>query len=118
MILFKPEHAPLILSGRKTQTRRLGKKRWRIGALHKCYTRPPFCTPPGQPFATVRIEDVRWERLANISDKDVRAEGYATRGEYFEVFRRINGIGEVWHMRDYGVWRVSFAQVEALEEAG
>ena len=34
MILFRPQHVGPILDGRKTQTRRLGKRRWREGAIH------------------------------------------------------------------------------------
>ena len=36
MILFQEEHVQPILDGHKTQTRRLGKKRWNVGAVHQC----------------------------------------------------------------------------------
>lgn len=92
MILFKPEHVPMILAGRKTQTRRLGKRRWRVGAIHACYTRPPFAKGGAEPFCRVRILSVRRERLHDIEKchADVLAEGYVFVSDFFEVFERVN----------------------------
>ena len=51
MILFKPEHVQPTLTRRKTQTRRVGKRRWNVGAVHQqCRTQLY-----GQPFARIRI---------------------------------------------------------------
>lgn len=36
------------------------------------------------------VADPRWERLGDISDEDVRKEGYATKGEFFAAFIQIN----------------------------
>lgn len=90
MILFKPEHVEPILSGRKTQTRRLGKKRWNAGSVHQCYTRPPFTRGGAEPFCRVRITEVRSEVLEDISEADARAEGYPDSEEFMEAFERIN----------------------------
>ena len=81
MILFKPEHVPMILSGRKTQTRRLGKKRWRVGAIHQCKT-----SLFGESFARVRIRGVCREPLREISVADCFAEGYASHEQFFRKF--------------------------------
>lgn len=90
MILFKPEHVELILSGMKTQTRRKSKRRrWIEGAKHKCYTKPPWSEGGADEFATVRITAVRQEQLGQISASDARAEGYAGIADYLDAYRRI-----------------------------
>jgi hypothetical protein len=105
MILFKPEHVPMILSGRKTQTRRLGKKRWNVGAVHQCQTRMMDNTSV---FAFVRIRDVRQETLSDISDADIYAEGYDSFPEYWAVLCAINGgmspCARLWRVEFERVW--------------
>ena len=86
MILFKSYHVQPILDGRKTQTRRKGKKRWNVGAVHQAQT--------GlfeEPFAKLKILGVREERLVAISERDVKAEGYESRGEFFQAWEIIHG---------------------------
>lgn len=114
MILFKPEHVPLILDGRKTQTRRLWKKpRVRVGAVHQCFTKPPWMQEKAEPFARVRITGLRWEELACISAEDALREGYADREAYFEAFERIYRV----ERDDIGlVWVVDFALARAAGE--
>lgn len=87
MLLFKPEHVPMILAGTKTQTRRTWR-RWRVkvGSVHEART-----SLFGKPFALLRIVSRREERLGNISEADTRAEGYASVADYREVFERIYG---------------------------
>ncbi len=90
-LLFKPEHVPLILSGRKTQTRRLWKKRRVVpGSVHPCYTRPPFARGGAEPFAYVLVRRTWQEPLESISEADAIAEGYPNREEYLKAFHRIN----------------------------
>ncbi len=110
MILFKAEHVQAILDGTKTQTRRLGKKRWNVGAVHECKT-----NYVGKPFARVRILAVDGERpLSDISQADVESEGYATRGDYIEAFAWINKmpLGTALHCAP---WVVDFELVSAVE---
>jgi hypothetical protein len=85
MILFKAQHVEPILAGRKTQTRRRGKLRWRVGSVQQC--RRGF---HAEPFAHVRIVR-RWqERLGDISEADARAEGYWDSEDYLAAFRAIH----------------------------
>lgn len=91
MILFRSEHAAPILEGRKTQTRRLGRKRWNVGAVHQARTR---MMDSDSTFAHLRILAVRRERVAEIDEADAHAEGYDSRESYLEAFARINGIDE------------------------
>jgi len=106
MILFKPEHVPMILNREKTQTRRFGKKRWRVGAIHQCKT-----TLFGEPFARVRIDAIRKERLGHISKQDANAEGYPDRASFFRVFEEING--PIHPIQP--VWVLTFTLVEVPE---
>lgn len=89
MLLFKPEHVKMILDGTKIVTRRFWKKRRAIpGSLHQaCLS---FAGPGRKPFALLRILETHEEHIGNITDADVRAEGYASRQEYFSVLHSIN----------------------------
>lgn len=105
MILFKPEHVDPILEGRKTQTRRLGQKRWNVGAVHQARTR---MLDADSTFARLLIMDVRREKLRKISDADANAEGYANADEYLEVWRRVNRIPRDEPTGNPEVWVVEF----------
>ena len=77
----------LILSGRKTQTRRVWKKpRARVGAVHKAKT----ALFSRDNFALIRIIGLRRERLGDITLEDVRREGYDTLEEFKAVWVRVN----------------------------
>ena len=105
MILFKPEHVAPILTGRKTQTRRLvGKRRWKVGTVHLAKTG----YRRDQTFARIRITAVRQERLGDITEEDAVREGYCSAAEYQEVFRRIYGFWDP----DTPVWVIDFEVVK------
>lgn len=100
MILLKQEHVKVILSGRKTQTRRRGKCRWRIGSIHLAKTN----FKKDSVFAALKILSVRQERLGNISEADAVAEGYSSIKEYLDVFRQIYDLFDP----DEIVWIIDF----------
>ena len=102
MILFKPEHVDMILSGKKTQTRRVGNKRWNVGAIHQARTQMMV---KDSTFARLRILEVRREFVNDISQEDARAEGYRDSREFLVVFHRINKITDSCCMP---VWVVRF----------
>lgn len=109
MILFKPEHVQPILEGRKTQTRRLGKKRWNIGAVHQARTQL-F----GEPFALLRILAVDPQRLRDLDDQDARSEGYDSVPAYLEAFYRINRRPSGMTTTEWQnplIWRVEFSRI-------
>ena len=93
MLLFKPEHIPLILSGRKTQTRRLWPHgpRVKVGDAYQCRTK---MLDKSSTFARVKVLRVWQERLNDISGADANAEGYASKHEYIVAFTWINRIDE------------------------
>jgi hypothetical protein len=109
LILFKPEHVEPILSGRKTQTRRFGVKRWNVGAVHQAATR---LFDSEAIFARLRILDVRREFLADISEADARAEGYGQPSDFLRSFREINHIGEGVSLGYLPVWVVEFERAD------
>ena len=118
MILFKPEMAQAILEGRKTITRRRGRRRWNVGAVHQCYTRPAFANPPGKPFGRVQIVSLFEESYpgqgASISEqRDAEWEGFRSWSEFCKAYACING----GHTLAEPCWRVSFKLVTDAEPA-
>lgn len=110
-MLFKPEHVNPILEGRKTQTRRIWKRRrakpgshhWAQTGMYKPETR----------FACLEVLRVWQEPLINISEADAKAEGYQDSHEYLMAFVRINRLswGEwdsEWIDGQREVWCVEF----------
>lgn len=89
MILFRPYMVPWILSDppRKTQTRRTWD-RWMVreGKVYQAKTQL-F----GEPFAHIYIKR-RWiERVQDISESDAKAEGYASRMAFLEMWAKNYG---------------------------
>ena len=98
-MLFKPEHVPMILEGRKTRTRRLwGFCRVKVGGIYKAKTQMLSKTS----FARLKITSIKKEKLivSEInSDKDLDAqkEGYATWDKFKDIWVVINGS---WNQED------------------
>jgi hypothetical protein len=107
MILFKPEHVPMILSGRKTETRRLGNKRWNVGAVHQARTR---MMDKDSTFANLKIISIRQEYLDKINLFGVWREGYKCKADYKAAFYRINPKSE----KNPLLWVVRFELMEDL----
>jgi hypothetical protein len=97
MLLFKPEHVEaitvgVVFDGRrylKRHTRRRGKARWRIGAVHQLRTNMPWQERAGH-FGNGRILVVEPTLLLDMNDEDARLEGYADVDRYVEAYLRIN----------------------------
>lgn len=113
MILFKPEHVAPILAMTKTQTRRVGKRRWNIGVVHQCRT---SMLDKSSTFAGVVIRDVRHEPLRGLSQADAVAEGYLTVSGYYDAFRRIYGWQAYERYLDEPLWVVEFALMWATSD--
>jgi hypothetical protein len=83
MLLFKPEFVEPILSGQKTQTRRLHNHQRRVGSIHNCqinFSSKPFCR--------VLITRAFKQRIIDISEADACKEGFSSREEFLRYFKR------------------------------
>lgn len=108
-ILFKKHHVPLILEGRKRQTRRMWKRcRVKVGSLHWAST---SLFKKDARFARLRVEDVWKEKLIVISLKDARAEGYESPQGFFMGFAAANGLQIEDVDLQQEVWCVEFQVV-------
>ena len=106
MILFRPEAVEPILEGRKTQTRRIGRRRWRVGAIHQAATR---LFDRDAVFAELLILRVWRHSILNTSPEEAAAEGYGSREEFLEAFFDINPT--TYPGQDRRVWAVEFKVV-------
>jgi len=104
MILFRERYVKDILIGRKTQTRRVWKKRRCVpGAIHQARA-----TLFGEPFAHLLIKRVWQEPIGEISDADVFAEGFESTEEFFEL---VESMSTEPFDPDQVVWCVEFEVV-------
>lgn len=90
VILFKPEHIPMILSGQKTATRRRWSK-WRVkeGGEYQCRTK---LFDKSSTFAIIKVTKRYEQALRDITFEDALKEGYPTRQDYFDKWIEINGV--------------------------
>lgn len=86
MALFKRKLIPLIISGQKTQTRRLHKHGWKVGCTYKIKDQY-YCKGLG----TIKITRRFKQRLGDISEQDARKEGFKDRAEFMSAWIQING---------------------------
>lgn len=85
MTLFKRDSIKKILSGNKTQTRRLHKRTWKVGK--KYAIRDEWF---GKPIAYIQITRKFRQRLGDISLQDVKKEGYETFEQFQAAWVHIN----------------------------
>ena len=87
-MLFKAYHAPMILAGIKTQTRRRWKRPMvKVGGTYAAQT--GFCKPETA-FARIKVLRLWREPLGDISEEDSRSEGYENRELYLDAYCEIN----------------------------
>ena len=104
-IRFNPWFFPLIREGKKTQTRRYAKDvdqcRWGASG--------DVLAVQGTDMH-IRITGVSLEYITDISDEDVRREGFGSRSEFFTALRSIYP-GATRYMR---AWVISFELVSGV----
>ena len=103
-MLFKPYHVDLVLDEIKTETRRffLSVKTGRVYKARTDYT--------ANYFAKILILKIWRERLLDISQESVLAEGCQTKEEYIKVFRKINKSNKEDNPM---VWAIKFKLIES-----
>lgn len=111
---FKPELVELILTGRKTQTRRVvsdnPRSPWyRERCALKVNHAYAVCPGRGKAaVAKVLIVNRPWrQRVDQITDGDAVAEGFISRTDFEDYWRRLHGSYDP----DTEVWRVEFALI-------
>ena len=88
-MLFKPEHVKMILSGQKTQSRRLWKKPMaKVDGTYKAKNK----LFSKDYFAVLHVTKLWKEKLLDISEEDAKKEGYPSRGAFLQKFYDIYGL--------------------------
>lgn len=88
MMLFKPEHVPMILSGKKTATRR----NWirplaKVGNIYKCKTK----MFDKKYFAKIKVTRIFRQSLGDMQNSDYIKEGYDNKKQFVAIWNKING---------------------------
>jgi len=124
VITFDKRFVPLILSGIKTQTRRI----WRHGPKVKegriYQARVRRFDPP---FAMLKVKRVWRQKLGEMTNEEARAEGFVSRLDFVRAFIEINRLSYEWAQTYEGyyylippetfemeVWAVEFEVTEIL----
>lgn len=95
LFAFKKEYKPLILSGQKTQTIRIWKRCWlREGQV----VNSPH-------LGKLRIESITELKLSDLTQKDARLDGFATKAQMLDAIRKIYKDS---HTGDARCYRVRF----------
>ena len=93
LFVFKKEYKPLIVSGRKTQTVRMWKRCWlKEGQIVKS---------PG--LGMLRIDQVARLKLSELTQKDARLDGFATKKQMLEALRKIYNLKNIEGVSCYRV---------------
>ena len=113
MILFKEPSVQLILRGEKTQARKLwARARAREGAEHLLYRRPPMTGE--KPFARILVTRVWQQRLGDMTEEEVRAEGWSDKPAWLLQFSEGKRFSDP--LDDVEVFALEFHLVETFEE--
>jgi len=86
MAIFKRELLQLVLTGKKTQSRRTHLHRWKVGRTYAVRDQW-FTKPKGHILVTRAFR----QRLGQISPQDVQKEGFSSLEEFQQAWARIHG---------------------------
>lgn len=85
-MLFKKDLLAKILNSSKTQTRRSSARTYKVGRVYGI-----SCRRYQKPQAHIQILQARKQRLGEISEEDVRKEGFSNMEEFREAWQTIYG---------------------------
>lgn len=85
-MMFKKELLDLVLSGRKTQTRRLHSRLLRVGHIYAIQVSRVESTG-----YYIKITNVYQQRLGDVSEDEAAKEGFDNLEEFKETWIRISG---------------------------
>ncbi len=103
-LMLKGEYVNDILSGRKKATIRLG--------IVKLKHQELIVHGGGRPVAKIRVRNVRYKRVSELSDEDAAIDGFRSREELLEALRK--AYGEI-RSDDY-VTIIEFEVVQRLDQ--
>lgn len=115
---FQPELAAKVMSGEKTVTRRAMSDNprspwWRDGCSLKVGRDYAVCPGRGKDsIGRVRIVSVSRSFMHELTDDEVRREGFASRAEFERLWLAMHGRGSYLDV----VWRVEFEIVPPVSE--
>lgn len=102
MLTFHRQMLPLVQQGAKTETRRL----WPDGPQVEPHSVHAVADAQGTTgYGHVHVTAVYEQRLSKLTEEDARAEGFASRAEFADYFRRCY---PQWKGKDTTVWVVEF----------
>jgi len=84
-MLFKADLLAKVLSGQKTQTRRLGPKQFTVGSIQ------PVSSGYTKPAGYIKILKKYRQPLCCISEKEAKKEGFNSIDEFRQAWIQING---------------------------
>ena len=82
-LMLKGEYVDDILSGRKRATIRLG--------IVKLKHQELIVHGGGRPVAKIRVRNVRYKRVSELSDEDAAIDGFSSKEELLDALRRAYG---------------------------
>ena len=87
-MLFKKEHKEMILSGTKTQTRRIWKRPMvKVGGIYKAKLK----MMSKDYFAKIKVTKLYKQSLPDMTLEEIKKEGYNSYTEFMEIWKEING---------------------------
>jgi len=121
-MIFRPQLARLIVAGRKTQTRRRRHDQTCRYAPGRTYAVQRGRGAPA--IARIEIVSIEPQTLGEITFAEARREGFRTRNEFFEYWRRLySHRADCWECDaselaaadlDAPVWVITFALAEPI----
>jgi hypothetical protein len=85
-MMFKKGLIDMVISGRKTQTRRLHKNVLKVGRIYS--VKRSWYKNTDQ---YIQITKVYSQKLGDVSEEEARKEGFGSLDEFRDVWIRING---------------------------
>jgi hypothetical protein len=109
MITFTRQMWDAVREGRKTQTRRLWKKRRALpGSIHQVRSPGQF----GPIVGSIRVLSVRMQCLGNVTEAEARAESFDTLADFHAYLASLHK-GKPLD-RDTIVWALEFEVLEVM----
>ena len=90
-MIFKKVLLMKIIGGNKTQTRRLGRRTYKVGKAYGI-----TCRRYQKSQAYIKIQRSWSQRLFNVTEKEAKAEGFINLTEFLEYWKKINGYLIPW----------------------